>query len=219
MAMNIKHRQNTKGGGQQRHHNAPILVPTSRIKRGFTLIELLAVMGIVVVVSSVVLANNSRFGGNILLQNLAYDIALSVRQAQVYGIAVRSFGASNFSAGFGVHFDISSPTLYALFADAVVANGTYDENELVESTTLGRGYKIKSLCATRSGPENCNYDTIDILFKRPEPDALITARDGSGQSCIENNNRCKESARIVIESPRGGLMSIVVEAVGQIRVQ
>lgn len=188
-----------------------------RTNRGFSLIELLVVIGILVVVTSLTLTNNSRFGGSVLLQNLAYDIALSVRQAQVYGISVYSFGASNYSVGYGMHFDISSPTTYVLFAD-VDKNGIYDQGELVEATNIGRGYKIKSLCATRGINEQC-LNTMDILFKRPEPDAHITARNSNGQSCIENNNQCQESGRITIESPRGDELNVVVEATGQISVQ
>ena len=49
--------------------------------RGFTLIELIVVTGIIVVVSTLVLSSNARFGGAILLENLAYDVGLSVRKA------------------------------------------------------------------------------------------------------------------------------------------
>src|SRR3989344_9303934 len=54
-------------------------------ERGFTLIELLVVTGILVLISGLVLANNTRFGGAILLKNLAYDVGLSIREVQVYG--------------------------------------------------------------------------------------------------------------------------------------
>jgi len=187
--------------------------------RAFTLIELLAVMAILVVVTGAILTSNSRFGGAVLLQNLAYDIGLGIRQAQIYGISVHRYGASDFSSGYGMHFDVSaSPTTYVLFAD-VDKNGVYDQGELVESTDIGRGYKIKSLCATKNYNENCNFYTLDILFKRPEPDAYLTARNGNGQSCIQNGNQCQERASIIVESPREDSMRVVVEATGQIAVQ
>ena len=113
---------------------------------GFTLIEMLAVVGVIIVITGVVLANNSRFGGMVLLENFVYDIALSVRQAQVYGIATVRFGSSNYEAPFGLHFDLSSNTTYVLFADAVSPqNGLYDSGELVPTTTITRGFNIKSL--------------------------------------------------------------------------
>ena len=189
--------------------------------RGFTLIELLVVVGIITVITSIVLVSNAKYGGAVLLQNLAYDIALSIRQAQVYGISVRSFNASNFSVGYGMHFAVSDNTHYELFADAD-NNGLFSdasENVSPSPYEIGRGYKIKSLCATDSGNESCTFDTLDIIFKRPEPDARITARNGSGQTCVQNTQECKEEARVVVESPRGQDLSIVIDATGQISVK
>ena len=178
--------------------------------RGFTLIELMVVTGILVVITSLILANNTRFGGAVLLENLAYDIALSVRRAQVYGIAVQRFGTDDFSAGYGVNFTLATPAVYILFADK--ENGIYDtgNSELVESVSIQGGYKIVDLCATSpSRPsETCGLSSLDILFKRPEPDAFIRA-----------GGNLQEKARIILESPRGNRTSIIVEASGQIAVE
>jgi hypothetical protein len=182
------------------------------------------VTGIIVVVSGVVLADNNRFGGKVQLENLAYDIALSIRQAQVYGISVARFQGGTFSAGYGVHLAVLSPTVYALFADAVTENGLYDcpspgtQNcELVQTTNITSGYRINDLCRTASsGTETCGIPSLDIVFERPEPDAWIGS---SGVSCILNAGTCAAGARIELISPRGDLMSVAVEANGQISVQ
>src|SRR3989344_5200796 len=193
-------------------------------ERGFTVIELIVVTGIFVIVTAIVLASNNRFGGRILLQNLAYDIALTVRQAQVYGISVRQFAGGNFSAGYAMYFG-GSPTTYVLFADAGTPDGLFNaaESETVESTEIARGYFISKLCAPAGIDTDCTQGTavnrLDILFKRPEPDACISA---GGVSAINEDGSCaggKESGRIVVESPRGDKMSIVVEATGQISIQ
>lgn len=187
---------------------------------GFTLIELLVVTAIIILISTVVLANNNRFGGRVLLQNFTYDVALSIRQAQVYGISVQRFGDSTFSAGFGVHFDTSNTQNYELFADSS-GKGTFDPatdaEELVQTTTLQNGYRIADLCATPiAGAESCGITHIDILFKRPEPDAWISA---SEFSCTQSNAACQQGARIVLSSPRGDTMSVLIEANGQISVR
>jgi prepilin-type N-terminal cleavage/methylation domain-containing protein len=188
--------------------------------RGFTLTELIVVVAIITVVTSVVLASNSKYGGSVLLQNLAYDVALSVRQAQVYGISVRSFGASNFSVGYGMNFDVSSPisqTTYILFAD-LAGTGVYNPNYIPSENvppspyTIGRGYFISKLCAPAgTDSSTCTpVQKLDILYKRPEPDAIIRA----------NGNSTKQSSgRIVLKSPRGDTLSVVVSATGQISVQ
>lgn len=196
---------------------------TARNARAFTLIELLVVTAIITVITGVVFANNNRFGGIILLENLTYDVALSIRQAQVYGISVSRFGDTNFSAGYGIDFNVSSPTTYTLFGDSS-DNGLYDCTipgsggcELVAATTIASGYRIASLCSTPAGgSEGCSgINTIDVLFKRPEPDAWISS---NGNSCITDSSACQESARITLTSPRGDTMSVVIEANGQISV-
>lgn len=191
----------------------------ARLRRAFTLIELLVVTGIIVVISTVILADNNRFGGVVQLEDLAYGVALSVRQAQVYGISVERFGTNTFTAGYGVHFDLSSPNTYALFAD-IANKGTFDAandaNELVQTTTISKGYSIYGLCAPASGSGDCSITKLDIVFKRPEPDAWISA---NGTSCITDNGSCEESASILLKSPRGDKMSVVIYANGQISVQ
>lgn len=188
------------------------------------MIELLAVIGIIVLVSGVVLANNSRFGGVVILENLAYDVALSVRQAQVYGISVARFGTGTFDAGYGISIDRASPTSYVLFADAVQVNGLYDCSspglgtcELVQASTLNQGYSVSDVCVTSAtGVEQCGKSRVDILFKRPEPDAWISI---DSASCTQTLSLCAASARVVLQSPRGDLMSVIVDANGQISVR
>lgn len=182
-------------------------------RRGFSLIELLAVTGILVAISSIILVNNAQFGGAITLKNLAYDMALSVREAQIYGISVRRYGASNFQPGYGMHFRASSPTSYILFVDADVENGRYDGgDELVESFTIGRGHTISDLCVTLAGAETetCGMDKLDILFKRPEPDAQIRYNDG---------DLVQQRARVEVLSPRGDTVDVIIESTGQISVE
>lgn len=203
-----------------------------RTNRAFSLIELIVVVAIITIITSVVLVNNGKYGGSVLLQNLAYDIALSIRQAQVYGISVRGFNSGDFSAGYGMHFSIDDKIHYELFADKN-GNGLFnsslvpseDENVLPSPYVIGRGYSIVKLCAPAgTNSSGCNsVRQLDVMYKRPEPDAHISARNGSGggdeQSCILHPNQCQESGRIVVESPRGDIKSIVVEATGQISVQ
>lgn len=187
---------------------------------GFTLIELLVVTAIMALISGLVLVNNNRFGGKVLLQNLAYDIALSIRQAQQYGISVQQFQGS-YGAPYGLHFQISPAdgvSNFVLFADAIApADGFYTcpqpgttNCELVYSTAMSRGYRIYDLCMTPAGAaEVCGLSSLDITFQRPEPDAYIRSDVLSGLG---------ESARIRVSSPRGDTQDITVEANGQIAV-
>jgi hypothetical protein len=185
-------------------------------------VELLVVTAIIVVVTSVVLANNNRFGGIVQLESLAYDIGLSIRQAQVYGISVQRFGSSTFSAGYGMHFALSSPNTYVLFADSA-GTGIFDPaqnaSEIVQQTTIAQGYKISDLCVTppqTGASEICGVGSVDVIFVRPEPDAWIS---NAGASCVVDTSLCQRALRITVVSPRGERMDIVVEANGQISVR
>ncbi len=183
--------------------------------------------GVIVIVSLIVFANNARFGGVIKLENFAYDVALSIRQAQLYGISVARFG-TNFSAGYGLRLDLANPTTYLMFADVITANGLYDgcpapgtsNCELVQTSSMSGGYLINDICVTpSSGVEVCKPaapTVLDVFFVRPEPDALISA---GGASCILSGSNCQIAARIQLKSPRGETMYVAVEASGQISVE
>lgn len=171
----------------------------------------------------IVLSSNARFGGTIRLESLAYDIALAIRNAQVYGIAVRQYEGT-FQSAYGMHFEQGNPNTYTLFVDAVVENGRYDCSgscELIEVTTLQGGYRIVDLHVRGAGDssptcEATEVDELHIAFKRPEPDALISA---DSASCLTTPVECRESACITIASPRGDTNHILIEATGQISVQ
>jgi prepilin-type N-terminal cleavage/methylation domain-containing protein len=167
--------------------------------RGFTLIELLVVMSIMVVLTGVLLVRQSRFDSSTILRSLAYSVALSVRQAQVYGTSVvgTTTAAGNCVGGFynagvcyasayGLYFDSSTPTTYILFAD-LNNDGKYQSNEYVKPFNLNNGYIISNFCVNGingvsavSQCANTTISTMNIVFKRPNPDASFTALNASG---------------------------------------
>lgn len=192
----------------------------TRRLRGFSLIELMVVSAIFMVLSSVVLSANTRFGNRVILQNLAHEMALTVREAQVYGIAVRRFGTTEFDVAYGMHFELAAPETYELFADANNSGTSDDGDGVIKETTLRGGFSVSDICVrTYAGATNCGEAAVDVVFRRPEPDACISV-DGVGTydaegDCTSNYNQ----ARIVIEGPTGATADIVVESSGQISVQ
>lgn len=187
---------------------------TRRTTRGFSLIELLVAVSIFIVISMVVLANHSRFNSSVLLGSLAYDIGLSVREAQVFGLSVRGVGGSGpqaFQSGYGVWFDLSSPHEYILFADTN-RNHQYDEQNdvIVQTYTLGRGHRISRLCGVpqSGGAPNCEVQQLNIVFERPNPDARIR----------DNQSGVYSAAHIVVEAPGSATREVRVQSTGQISV-
>lgn len=182
--------------------------------RGFSIIELIVVTGIFTVITAVVLANNAQFNNSVLLGNAAYDIALSVRQAQVYGLSTQAY-SGDFQLGYGVHF--AGAGQYLLFADFdEVHDYRYDPDidQIVESYVLGRGHFIRRFCGVLAdGTEECSDNQaaltrLDVGFLRPNPDATIT-----GDSLA-----LYSSAKITIESARGEQRVISIQSTGQISV-
>ncbi len=167
------------------------------MKSGFTLIEMLVVVAIFTIISAVALFNQTKFSSDMVITNLAYEVALEVRQAQTYGIGVRgsSNGGSNFQYGYGVHFGQDNKS-FLLFADQNLVPSSikyvYDSagDSLVDTFHLPGGNTIAEICynqssalAPGSGPtapncyKNLTSHSLDISFVRPNPEAR-TVLDG-----------------------------------------
>lgn len=200
---------------QQKVENKKESVAT-KSSAGFSLIELLVVIAVVTVISSLILLRYGRFSGNVILSSLAYDVALSVREAQVFGLSFRESGAGTgiFSGGYGVHFDKNTPNDYFLFAD-IDTNKRFSAatDKVIENFSVRQSFSLSTICATlsSSSEEKCSPDIafLDISFQRPNPDAFIVSDIAS--------DTYKEG-RVVLRSPEGQTRSIKVFSTGQISV-
>ena len=177
-------------------YNRKQTIYNSQPTRGFTLLEMMISVAIFAVISSIVLINYNGFNSRILLGNLAYDVALSIRQAQVYGIGARELSTSG-TPPFGIYIDegtddTGKTDYYIFFSDlGVTPNTTFDGGvatdcthaECLQRYRLQRGNKIKSFCASLGvNPPTCSpaagssLQSLAIIFKRPDPDARFYAR-------------------------------------------
>lgn len=191
-----------------------------RSVRGFSLLELLVVMSIFSVISLIVLANHSRFNSSVLLGSLAYKIALSVREAQVYGLSVRGQSTS-FQVGYGVHF--AGGTTYTLFADMdgnkmydTIADNGFPADVIVKAYTLSQGHLISDFCGIQvSGTRQCAVGSVitylDVVFLRPDPDASMVSNIFAPPSSYS-------SAEITVSSPQGSTRKVTVASTGQVSV-
>jgi prepilin-type N-terminal cleavage/methylation domain-containing protein len=192
----------------------------NKLARGFTLVELLVTLTIFSIMTGIVLANQSNFNNTIFLSNLAHDVALTLRQAQTYGINVKESSLNVFSS-YGVSFSITSNKNFILFADSSPL-GSYDGGfdscpssapECVDRYSIKRGNYIKSICAGPSESEcdSNNAATLNILFQRPDSDAHIRSSKYSTSD--------QSFAKIVVASENGNTKSIIVRNTGQIYVE
>jgi len=205
---------------------------------GFTLVELLVVIVIMSLITLVFLNRQSKFDSATIMRSLAYSVALSVRQAQVYGVSVRptATGAANFSAAHGLHFSSATPSSYIIFADQKDSAGNRDNaytaaQDTVDQTfTLGGGYRITELCAVNSLGRRCtgandssgppgSISSLVILFVRPNPDAQIFAYKNDGTPLLVGGvPETYSSAYVQISSVNGDTRFIAITNTGQVSV-
>lgn len=191
-------------------------------KKGFSIIELIVVIGIFSIILSVALFNQGKLNNNILLTNLAYEIALLVRETQAYGIGVRAQNTEGgFQGGYGISFDPRSPNRIFQFND-INNNKILDQGELASEYIIQnqRGNTIVAQCiGEASGPCMDNNKLINVVFQRPNPEAFFTRADVNGGTA----GPFAESAGpayIVVETPMGeNCRVVVIEQTGQIRVE
>lgn len=183
-----------------------------KTSRGFTLIEMIVVVGIMVLVSGIMLANHGRFGEQILLRNLAYDIALTFHEAQVYGISSRRIGGAAFSTGQGISIDMATPTVLTRFSD-INGDALYTQagNEWAGTYQLSRAYRVETICGQTPSGEICGLQKIHVLFTRPEPDATVFGENGGSLGQYSG-------MRVILISPREDRAVVLVESSGQISV-
>ena len=179
--------------------------------QGFTLVELVVSIGIFALMTTLLLAKYGTFNQGIILTNLAYDVALTVRNAQSYGLNVKSAPtagenfSSDFNYSYGVHFSSNSNT-FTFFKDA--DNYLYDNPTLekISDSVMKRNSKISALCVG-TVTACSSVSTLDVVFKRPNPDAIING--------VSSNSY----AEITLQGSDGSIRKVVVRSTGQIAVQ
>ncbi len=201
--------------------------------RGFTLIELLVVLAIITIVMAIVFTGQSSFNKTLILENTAYDVALTFRVAETYGLNSRSVNTipAMESVGYGIHFSESAPNSFILFNDTtggpLCSSGEpdcnpgdhlYESGEMMQSYNLGNGMTISGFCAINSLTQSCSgvsggLTSLDISFARPNPDTFIGAVSGAGSDTTSYNEAC-----LVVSSPQNESRYVWVRPSGEISV-
>jgi hypothetical protein len=174
------------------------------------------VISIVTLISSTTLFNHSKFNSSVTLENLAYEVALTIRQAQFFGMYVRevNLGTANFDTGYGVYFNKGTdPTSFIFFADLDDDNIYDATGELLDKFNMVSGNNISSICVD-NGSGCTSVNEVYISFKRPNPDAIIKTNNYS--NCTTGCSLVK----IYIGTPRENVSDkiVTVSSVGQISI-
>ncbi|MDB5224522.1 MAG: Pili subunit [Candidatus Adlerbacteria bacterium] len=190
----------------------------------------IAIMGFI---TMTMLIRQQQFDSSTLLRSLAYSVALSVRQAQTYGVSVKLYvngSTTSFAPAYGVYF---SPNLscvggranscYLLFAD-VNGDGQRadDASEDIQVFNMGKGFFIKDFCATGQTVGTQCYSTglqwLAVTFRRPNPDACFST-SAQPITCVLNATPTySSSASIQVTSQGGSTRTVDMSPTGEINV-
>jgi prepilin-type N-terminal cleavage/methylation domain-containing protein len=198
------------------------------LHRGFTLIELLVVLTIIVSIMGVIFTGQGSFNNTFILSNTAYDVALSFRDAETYGLASRASGALS-NAGYGLHFQKSPSNQFTFYGDTSPAAScstpdcqpgdhiyTSGSDALVRTYTLGNGLKLYDMCVYTTS-WNCTFvhngatgtlTTLDVTFARPNPVPYLSP---NGVYSAQATQAC-----FAFTSPFGNYRYVSVSTAGQI---
>ena len=197
------------------------------ISRGFTIIELLVCLVIITIITTIILPSRKQFEESLNLTNLAYDIALAIREAQVYSTNVRQANPAGgtFDVGYGVQVTTNTNT-FKLFAD-MDHNHIYNSptDLVIRNYTIGGGSKVLEFCIVSGVPDYCaayqsGFPSLYISFKRPDSEACMTT--GSVNALSTPNCLALmqiSEGRITIQSSGGRTKVIKVFSNGQISVE
>ncbi|MDB4984359.1 MAG: Pili subunit [Patescibacteria group bacterium] len=135
--------------------------------KGFTLIEFIVIISIFAIMAAVALFNFQGFRSNVAINNLAHDVALTIRQAQVFGWSAQS------GIDSGSQLPIDSNGKLLRYADGVYfpyTAGAFDKQFILYTkvdTTAGNEAYVD------------NVDTINDTIKVAGAVHIVDIRRGS----------------------------------------
>ena len=185
---------------------------------GFTLTELIVVITIATAMMTSLVFQQAKWNDNLAVSAQAYDLALMIRQAQIYSLGVKedksASSGDKFNIGYGIYLSQNNLSQYIYFADRN-GNQKYDSGEAIETKTFTRGVTIKDVCGT--GANGCFPGTgplasVHIFFLRPDTRVIMSLLNAGGGSTGD------PPVTIRLQSPKGKYYSVRVESNGQVSI-
>ena len=194
---------------------------------------------------AVVISGQSSFNKTFIVSNTAYDIALTLRDAETYGLSSRVINTTVKNTGYGVHFQIGN--VFTLFTDSYPAlpssgpvttchtasdstmpnaqpgNCVYEasygtgQTERVLDYTIQNGITVNNFCVLTSGTCQCAIGYSSCTGGLTSLDVSFSRPNPS--AFISANGVYSSAynfACISITSPQGGTRFVSVESSGEI---
>jgi prepilin-type N-terminal cleavage/methylation domain-containing protein len=192
-------------------------------QKGFSLVELLVVIAIIGLIMTLITANYGTYRTNAQLNNATNEVALALREVQVFGLSFRAIESEPQRYGIYVTSSAEQSDLFngpqntglVIYADNA-GNGVFQyQSNTEEALTIYRltqGFHVSRICA-----DACR-DHLDVTFTRPNPDASIVLRPHVNAN-PQGGGHNFGHAVITVSAPGGERCRMVsVWATGQISV-
>ena len=211
------------------------IIKKIQTKQAFTVAELIVVIGIFMLMTTITSFKYNQFIKQAQVSELAYDIALTIRQMQVYGISAsgKLIAAENFEGTEDDFFDatdgqvkditqdrsVRGVSIYApekkiiLFED-INRNRIYDNDDVViDERTVQYNVDLDfKYCDTGGNCDKSKDGHLDISFQRPYPDAMMVLSNGASHEELD-------SAQIRVSASGINSKLISLNAIGNIALE
>jgi type II secretory pathway pseudopilin PulG len=177
--------------------------------RAFGLVELMVSISIMTLVTTVVLVRQSSFNGAVLLRNQAYEVAFTIRQAQLLAVS-----GKDVTRRYGVHFSNAGGLNQQYFMFADNGNGYYQTGEEIgQIGRLDRRFIVRDLfIGTDGSPVN-----FSIVFERPNFDARVCTAANTCQTEVVFIDIAKNDGSLTAMGA-GDVRRVQVSSAGEISV-
>lgn len=208
-----------------------------KTRSAFTVIELLVVVSIFMVVAGIILFNYRDFNTNATTNNVAQELALTVRKAQSYSLGLQAPGVLSTLPvrGYGVRIFANLPDRIMFFSElmpdnqytssflnptcgAPLYNG-FTVEECIEYNIISSADRIESIYI--DGQDLMLMDSagsVDILFKKPSGEVVFCVHT-FGSLCTSSSSSPVHYVNFIISSPNQFKKSVTIYNNGQIVVE
>lgn len=191
----------------------------------------MVVLAIVGVLAVLAIVNQNTFNKSFLVTNTVYDLGLTLRSVETFGLSNKALNTSTIFTWYGIHFDAAHPNSFFVFADTTggatcsgisltchSGDGIYQTTDpIVQQYQIGNGVSISSICTTQPGNAPVctpTIGTVDVVYTRPFGQTLITSVTNGGPTITFSGNL---KACITLTSASGGVTRpIEIFSVGNI---
>ena len=183
---------------------------------GFGLVELLVSFSILTLVLGTIMVRQDSFDNAVLLRNQAYEIALHVREVQMYAVSILG-NAGDYRDVYGLYFNTTNATNrsgYKVYQDTTSGNLRYDTSEeFGMQGDLDQRFEVGAIRLINSnGVTLPSNDQVSVMFQRPNFDARFFDSSGEVSASVLEVD-------IVLKRDSSKLRTIEITKTGQISVQ